>query len=289
MATLGLTTRRDLQHSPTPNQSIPLFGFGTCQSKVCTPSALHALKSGYIHIDTAQIYKNETETGAALQQATSPPLAIPRSSLFICSKLWEDGYGRASALQGVKTSCEKLGLDYIDLYLLHTPRPGRELRHRSWLGLQDALSQGLVRTIGVSNWAPKHFEQLMKEEGVEVFPAVNQIEFHPWQQQRAIRAWCREKGVVVVAYSPLTQGKRLGEPVIVEIAERIGRTPAQVVLRWCLQRDVVVIPKSDKAERIEENMAVFGWELNDEDMARIDALDEGQAGNLGEWDPEAWD
>ncbi|KPI44572.1 putative oxido [Cyphellophora attinorum] len=247
-------------------------------------SCLAALRNGYRHIDTAQIYQNEAETGAAIAQS-----GVPRAELFICSKLWEDMYGRESALQGVRQSCQKLGVDYIDLYLLHTPRPGRKLRHESWLGLQDAVRQGLVKAIGVSNWAPKHIEQLMAEDGVEFFPAVNQLEFHPWQQQRDIRAWCEEKGMVIVAYSPLTQGKRLGDPVVKEVAEKVGRTPAQVVLRWCLQSGVVVIPKSDKEARIKENSNVFGWSLDEEDMKRLDVLDEGMKGNQGEWDPQAWD
>ena len=264
--------------------SIPVLGFGTCQSATCTSSALAALQNGYIHLDTAQIYKNETETGAAIAQSK-----VPHSQLFVCSKLWEDMYGRDGALDGVAQSRKKLGLDTIDLYLLHTPRPGRKARHESWLGLQDAVAKGWVKTIGVSNWAPKHIEQLMKEEGVHIKPAVNQIEFHPWNQQREIRKWCMENMVVVVAYSPLTQGQRLGDPVIIKAAEKYGKTPAQIVLRWCLQRNVVIIPKSDKESRIIENSGVFGWELKDEDLDRIDALDEGQKGNVGEWDPSAWD
>jgi len=264
--------------------SIPVLGFGTCQSATCTSSAQAALKNGYIHLDTAQIYKNETETGAAIAQSK-----IPHSRLFVCSKLWEDMYGRDGALDGVAQSRKKLGLDTIDLYLLHTPRPGRKARHESWLGLQDAVEKGWVKTIGVSNWAPKHVEQLMKEEGVYNKPAVNQVEFHPWNQQREIRKWCKENDIVVVAYSPLTQGQRLGDPVILKVAEKYGKTPAQVVLRWCLQRDVVIIPKSDKESRIIENSDVFGWELKGEDLDLIDALDEGQKGNIGEWDPFAWE
>lgn len=280
----NLTTSLPLKSSTSDNVAIPVLGFGTCASTRCTPSALHALNSGYIHLDTAQIYKNESETGAAISESSFSP-----SKLFICSKLWEDMYTRSQALEGVKGSLHKLGLQKIDLYLLHNPRPGPKARLEAWLGLQDALKQGLVRSIGVSNWAPKHIEQLMAEPEVEVLPAVNQIEFHPWQQQRELRKYCKEKGIVVVAYSPLTQGQRLGDPVIEQIAKKLKKTPAQVVLRWCLQRDVVVIPKSDKEARIEENMGIFGWELSDEDMKRIDELDEGQKGNVGEWDPYAYD
>lgn len=198
-------------------------------------------------------------------------------------------YSREGALKGVKQSLDKLGLKKIDLYLLHTPRPGRKARHEAWLGLQDAVEQGLVETIGVSNWAPKHFNQLMEEEGVHIFPAVNQIEFHPWQQQREIRAWCKQNNVVVTAYSPLAQGAKMGDETIATLADKYKKTKAQVILRYCLQRDVVVIPKSDRESRIVENKGIFGWELSAEDVGKIDALDEGMRGNQGEWDPFAWD
>lgn len=284
MSTTKLTPKSTLPLLHPTNASIPILGYGTCQAKTCTASALYALKSGYTHLDTAQIYRNEAETGAAI--AASP---IPPSQLFVCSKLWEDQYSRAAALSSVRKSCAALNLTTIDLYLLHTPRPGPTARHQSWLGLQDAQSHGLVRTLGVSNWSPAHFEHLMSQPDVRVFPAVNQVEFHPWQQQKRIMDYCRSKGVVVVAYSPLAQGTRLKDPVILKVAEKVGKTPAQVVLRWCLQKGVVVIPKSDKEDRIEENKALFDFDLDHGDMQAIDGLDEGQKGDVGEWDPFAWD
>lgn len=264
--------------------SIPQFGFGTCASATCTQSALCALEQGYIHLDTAQIYKNEAETGQAIAQSK-----IAHDRIFVCSKLWEDMYTRQGAVDGVSQSLQKLGLKQVDLYLIHNPRPGPKARHESWLGLQDCVEKGWVRSIGVSNWSPAHIEQLMKEDGVKILPAVNQIEFHPWQQQRELMKYCKGKGIIVVAYSPLTQGKRLGDKVIAQIAEKYGRTPAQVVLRWCLQKGVVIIPKSDKESRIAENKGIFNWELNEEDMKVIDELDEGQKGNVGEWDPYAYE
>ena len=264
--------------------TIPQFGFGTCASATCTQSALWALQQGYIHLDTAQIYKNEAETGEAIAKSQ-----LPHDKIFVCSKLWEDMYTRQGALDGVEGSLKKLGLKTIDLYLIHNPRPGPKARLESWLGLQDALERGWVKSIGVSNWAPRHIEQLMKEDCVKIMPAVNQIEFHPWQQQRELVKYCKEKGVVVVAYSPLTQGKRLGDKTIAQIAEKTGRTPAQVVLRWCLQKGVVIIPKSDKESRITENQGIFDWELQLEDVEKIDGLDEGQKGNVGEWDPYAYE
>ncbi|KAL1303372.1 hypothetical protein AAFC00_006769 [Neodothiora populina] len=299
---------------------IPVLGLGVCVSTKCEQSILSALAAGYRHIDTAQIYYNERETGIAVQKFLSQNSSVKREELFVCSKLWETDlarpdmptsfdelctggpwplnsleaghttYTRAGALEGLDRSLATAGLEYFDLYLLHNPRPGPSARVQAWLGLQDALEEGVkVKAIGVSNWAPKHIEELMKHKDVKVLPAVNQIEFHPWNQQRELLKYCRERKIVVTAYSPLTQGKRLGDPVIGAIAEKLGKTPAQVVLRWCLQVGVVVIPKSDREVRIVENKGLFGWELAEEDMKKIEELNEGQKGNLGEWNPYAWE
>ena len=278
----------DLQITSTlplkSGHEIPILGFGTCASATCTQSALAAIKHSYIHLDTAQIYKNEAEIGAAIAQSQSDP-----SNLFVVSKLWEDMYSRPGALAAVEGSLEKLGLKTIDLYLLHTPRPGPVARREAWLGLQNAVEKGLVKSIGVSNWAPKHIEQLMAEEGVYIEPVCNQIEQHPWNQQRRLVSYCKEKGIVVVAYFPLTQGKRLNDETIVGLAKKYDKTPAQIVLRWSIQNGFVVIPKSDRETRIIENKGIFGWEISKADLGAIDGLDEGQKANLGEWDPYAWD
>jgi len=249
------------------------------------------MTNGYRHLDTAQIYQNESETGVAIKQTS-----VPHSELFICSKLWEKDletgeptFTHEGAIAGVNSSLKKLQLDVIDLYLLHVPRPGSKARHQAWLGLQDCVKQGKVKAIGVSNFSPNAIEALMKEEDVDTLPAVNQIEFHPFQQQKKLLEYCKSKGIVVVAYSPLSQGTRLQDPVIVEIAKKMNKTPAQIALRWCLQKGVVIIPKSDREERIKENAGIFGWTLDDKDMHAIDALDEGRKGNIGEWDPYAWE
>lgn len=263
---------------------IPILGYGTASTATCTESALAAIRNGYTHIDTAQIYNNEAETGAAIAQSGVDP-----SNLFVCSKLWEDNYTRAGALAGVEGSLRKLGLKTLDLYLLHTPRPGPLARKQAWLGLQDAVELGLVKSIGVSNWAPLHIEQLMTEVGVYIEPVCNQIELHPWNQQRRLQIYCKDRGIAIVAYSPLTQGRRLDDETIVGLAQKYGKTPAQIVLRWGVQKGFVVIPKTDKEERIVENKQIFGWGLSTEDMKLIDALDEGQQANVGEWDPYAWE
>ena len=312
---LSLDTRLSLKSS---QGRIPVLGLGVCVSTKCEESVLAALTAGYRHIDTAQIYYNERETGSAVTKFLAQNPDVKRSDIFVCSKLWETDlsrpdmpvsfealcngtwplnsleaghttYSRTGVSDGLARSLEASGLDYFDLYLLHNPRPGPEARLQAWLGLQDALKSGKVKAIGVSNWAPRHIEHLLANEAVDTVPAVNQVEFHPWNQQREIVTYCREKGIVVTAYSPLTQGRRLGDGTIGKISQKVGKTPAQVVLRWCLQKGVVVIPKSDREVRIIENKELFGWELESQDVAEIDALDEGQRGNIGEWDPFAWE
>ena len=180
-----------------------------------------------------------------------------------------------------------LGLDYIDLYLIHNPRSGPEGRHQAWLGLQDALAEGKLKSIGVSNFIPTHFKALMESEGVTVNPSINQIELHPWNQQKEIVAYCKQEGIAVQAYSPLTQGKNLGDPIIAQVAKKHGKSAAQVVLRWVLQQDIIAIPKSENPGRIKENASIFDFELDEEDLSAIAKLDRGQEGNTGIWNP--WD
>ncbi|EWC43957.1 hypothetical protein DRE_01309 [Drechslerella stenobrocha 248] len=293
-----------LTHAPP--YRIPLLGLGVYENPQPHDAVLAALSAGYRHLDTAQIYRNEAGTGTAVTDFLAANPSIKRSDIFICTKLWEtyiDGQGviddntpiftRAGAIEGFQRSLDALGpgIEYIDLYLLHTPRPGPTARLEAWLGLQEVFetSGGKARALGVSNWSKAHIEQLVAHPDVRIMPAANQIEFHPWYQQRALVEYCQQKGIVVVAYSPLTRGVRLGDPVIKQVAEKYGKTPAQVVLRWCLQRGVVVIPKSGREERIRENKGLWGWELAQEDVARIADLDEGTEGRQGGWDLDAWE
>ncbi len=176
-------------------------------------------------------------------------------------------------------------LDYLDLYLIHNPRSGPTGRHQAWLGLQQALKEKKVKSIGVSNFTPEHLEQLISGEGVTVKPSVNQIEYHPWNQQKSIVEYCKKEGIAVQAYSPLTQGKNLDDPRIAEIAKKHGKSAAQVVLRWVLQQGVIAIPKSENPGRIKENAEIYDFSLDDEDLAKIAKLDRGQDGNVGMWNP----
>lgn len=232
-----------------------------------------ALAAGYRHVDTAAIYGNEADVGEAIREAP-----VPRDELFVTTKLWNADQGYDAALRAFDASLARLGLDHVDLYLVHWPVPA--LRLESWRALERLHEQGRARAIGVSNFMVPHLEELAAH--ARVLPAVNQIELSPFLQQREVRAWCAERGIVVEAYSPLTKGKRLAHPVLGEVAARVRKTPAQVLLRWALQHELVILPKSVRPERIRENAAVFDFELDAAAMARLDALEEGLVTG---WDP----
>ncbi|HKQ68234.1 MAG TPA: aldo/keto reductase [Polyangiaceae bacterium] len=255
---------------------IPRVGLGVWQSPagaVTRDAVLAALRIGYRHVDTASIYRNEADVGGAIRDS-----GVPREQVFVTTKLWNADQGYDGALRAFDVSLRRLGLDYVDLYLLHWPVAGKRLD--SWRALERLKGEGRARTVGVSNFLKPHLEELLavaKEP-----PAVDQIEVHPFLQHPDTRAFCSEQRIVVEAYSPLTRGTRLEHPKLVEIARRIGRTPAQVVLRWGLQHDLVVLPKSTREARIAENADLFGFALDEAAMSELDALDEGRATG---WDP----
>jgi len=255
---------------------IPRVGFGVYQTrpgKKTDRAVREALRLGYRHIDTARIYGNEKDVGAAVRES-----GLPRSEIFVTTKLWNDDQGFESTLRAFDASVARLGLETIDLYLLHWPVPVRRLE--SWRALERLRGDGRVRAIGVSNFMPRHLEELLAH--AEIVPAVNQVEVSPFLQQRDVRAFCAKRGIVVEAYSPLTKGARLEHPVVVDVARRVARSPAQVLLRWGLQHDLVVLPKSSHSARIAANLALFDFELGAEEMARLDGLEEGFATG---WDP----
>ncbi|MEV7199522.1 aldo/keto reductase [Streptomyces griseoluteus] len=261
---------------------MPQLGFGVWQvpDDEAERAVTTALETGYRSIDTAAIYGNEEGTGKAIAAS-----GVPREDLFVTTKLWNSDQGYDSTLRAFDTSLEKLGLDYLDLYLIHWPLPARDNYLDTYKAFEKLYSDGRVRAIGVSNFLPEHLERLIAE--TSVVPAVNQIELHPQLQQRAAREFDAEHGIATEAWSPLGQGKGLLEvPAIVAIARKHGRTPAQVVLRWHIQLGNVVIPKSVTPSRIKENIEVFDFSLDDEDLAAIGALDEGK--RLGP-DPASFD
>ena len=248
---------------------IPRLGLGVYQThrgEETQRAVREALRIGYRHIDTARIYGNEQDVGAAVRAS-----GLARDELFITTKLWNDDQGFDMALRAFEASLARLGLDHIDLYLLHWPVPGKRLE--SWQGLERLYAEGRVRAIGVSNFMRHHLEELLAR--AQVVPAVNQIELTPFLQQRDARSFCAERGIAVEAYSPLSGQRASGDPVVVDIAGRIGKSPAQVLLRWGLQHDLIVLPKSVRPERIAENAALFDFELGETEMRRLDALEEG--------------
>ncbi|GEP08343.1 aldo/keto reductase [Methylobacterium gnaphalii] len=248
--------------------SIPQLGFGVWQLPSAeTPAVVRsALDVGYRSIDTASIYGNEAGVGRALHQA-----ALPREDIFVTTKLWNDHQGYESTLAAFDESLERLGLDAVDLYLIHWPCPQRDRYVDTWRALVHLKRQGRARAIGVSNFNAEHLERIIAETGV--VPAVNQIELHPHFQQRALREVHARLGIVTESWSPLGQAKALNDPVLVEIARRHDCSPAQIVLRWHLDSGLVAIPKSATASRIAENFSVFDIALTPEDHAAIEGLD----------------
>jgi diketogulonate reductase-like aldo/keto reductase len=256
--------------------TIPQVGLGVWQAPRgagTRTAVLTALRAGYRHIDTARVYQNEADVGAAIRES-----GIPREQIFVTTKLWNDDHGHDAALRAFDASLARLGLDYIDLYLVHWPVP--RLRLDTWRAFEALFAEKRARSIGVSNYLVPHLEELLAR--AKVVPAVNQIELSPFLQRRETVALCRTKGIVLEAYSPLTRGERLDHPVVVAIASQLARSPAQVLLRWGIQQGFVVLPKSVNADRIVENIGIFDFAISAEQMVRLDALEENLATG---WDP----
>ena len=250
---------------------IPQLGFGVFQvppgdtAQVVT----RAFETGYRHIDTASAYANEAGVGEALRAAD-----LPREEVFITTKCFNDDHGYDEATKALSTSLARLGLDFVDLYLIHWPVPSRDRYVDTWKAFVELRAQGLIRAIGVSNFQAPHLERVIEATGV--VPAVNQVELHPRLQQPELRREHEELGIVTEAWSPLAQGEVLEDPVIARIAEAHGKTPGQAVIRWHLQIGNVVIPKSVTPERIEQNFDVFDFELSEPEMGAIEQLDVGE-------------
>lgn len=260
---MNITTTATLNNGTT----MPMLGLGTWQSaegEEAERAVAWALEAGYRHIDTAAIYKNERSVGKAVRQS-----GIPRDELFITTKLWNTDIRSGDVRGAFDASLEKLGLEYVDLYLVHWAVPDQYLA--AWEKMEGLYRSGRTKAIGVSNFMIEHLDAVL-EHG-EVVPAVNQCEWHPKLQSPKLVEHCRVNGIQFESWSPLMRGKHLDDPTLVRIAKRYGKTPAQVIIRWNLQSNVVVIPKSASRERIVENADVFDFELDDEDMTAIRAMD----------------
>jgi diketogulonate reductase-like aldo/keto reductase len=257
---------------------IPRVGLGVWQAGGGTKRAiLAALEAGYRHIDTASIYGNEAAVGAAIAES-----GVARSEVFVTTKLWNQDQGYERALRAFDASLKKLRFDYVDLYLIHWPVA--ELRLESWRALEQLFADKRARSIGVSNFLLPHLRELTS--AAKVLPAVNQLELTPFLERRETVALCRELGITLEAYSPLTRGQRLSHPVVVELAQQVRRTPAQVLLRWGIQQGFVVLPKSVTPARIQENAALFDFELDTAAIKRLDDLEEGLVTG---WNPATQD
>ncbi len=249
---------------------MPWLGFGVFKvpdGEVVEQAIGHALKTGYRSLDTAAIYGNERGVGRAMRES-----GVPREDIFLTTKVWnEDQRGRRT-MAAFEESLERLGTDYVDLYLIHWPVKGRY--KETWKVLEEIYRSGRARAIGVSNFLVNHLEDLLAD--AEIVPAVDQVEFHPRLLQPHLLKFCREHGIQVEAWSPLAQGQVISEPQVRALAAKYQKTPAQIVLRWDLQHQVVTIPKSINPNRIAENAQIFDFELSQEDMDALDALDAGQ-------------
>ena len=255
-------------------RTMPKIGLGTYRVKdsdECRESVKHAIEQGYRSIDTAMIYGNEETVGQGIKEGLEST-GLSREDLFITSKLWLTDFGRQNVEDAYRQSVAKLGLDYLDLYLMHWPGTNEAVMIDSWRGMEDLYKQNQVKNIGVSNFTPEHFEALLAQ--VSIKPVINQVEFHPYLTQNKLRKYLEAQNIIMESWSPLMNSQILHDDVINEVANEVGKTPAQVVIRWNIQHDVVVIPKSVTPHRIEENLDVWNFELSDNQMERIDQLNQ---------------
>ena len=248
---------------------MPLLGLGVWDAKSgkeTYDAVIHALKSGYRHIDTAEMYGNEKDVGSAVIES-----GLPREEIFITTKLWDSGMGYDHALKSFDISLRKLNLEYVDLYLIHWPEKGSKLE--TWSALEKIKKEGRCRSIGVSNFAPKHLKEILNN--ADLLPAVNQIEMNPFLQQQEISSFCIKEKIHLTGYCPLARGTRFNNPILCRVAEETNKSAAQVMIRWALQSGHTVIPKSARPQRIEENADVFDFKLTEDQMKMLDELEEG--------------
>jgi diketogulonate reductase-like aldo/keto reductase len=257
--------------------SIPTIGLGvykTENGEETQESIANAIKAGYRHIDTAQIYMNEEDVGIAVKKC-----GVPREEIFVTTKLWVSKHNFDDGVKAIQVSLEKLQMDYVDLLLVHSPF-GVEGRMESWRALEEAKNRGWAKHIGVSNYGKHHIEALLKECTIK--PVVNQIEISPYLQRKELVEYCTLNNIVIEAYSPLTKGQKLSDPKLVEVATKLKVTPAQILIRWNVQKGYVALPKSVKLERVQQNADVFSFTIPEDVMAEIDSWEENL---ITGWDP----
>jgi diketogulonate reductase-like aldo/keto reductase len=255
---------------------MPWLGLGVYQARpgrIAQSAVGESLAMGYRLIDTAKLYRNEADVGKAVRDS-----GLPRDDVFITTKLWNTDHGHDATLRAFEHSRQELGLDYVDLYLIHWPVAG--MRRETWKAMEELYAQGKARAIGVSNYMVHHLTELLRD--ANVVPAVDQVEMNPYLPQRELQAFCAAHGIRLEAYSPLTKGHRLGDPRLATVARKHHKTPAQVLLRWCVQVGAVAIPKSVHSERLRENSEIFDFSLDASDLRALGGLDESLHTS---WDP----
>lgn len=247
---------------------MPLFGLGVYQSETgeeTKTAVLDALKAGYRHIDTAKFYANEKDVGNAVKES-----GVPRNEIFVTTKLWNSDHGYDKTIKAFERSLSELDLGYIDLYLVHWPVSG--VRNDTWKAMEQIMETGKCKAIGVSNYTIRHLEELLNF--AKIIPAINQVEFSPYLYQKDLLDYCNNHKIQLEAYSPLTQGQKLKDKKLVEVANRYNKTTAQLILRWALQHNIVIIPKSVTKSRIIENANLYDFNISDEDMKILDSLNQ---------------
>jgi len=261
-----MNSNRILTYTLNNNIKIPSLGFGTwtLRGKVAINAVKWALQEGYRLIDTASFYGNEAEIGKTIKESS-----VPRENLFITTKIWDTEQGYDETFKAFERSLTKLQIDYVDLYLIHWPR---ERRLETWRAMEELYEQGKAKSIGVSNFTQDHLKELLAN--AKITPVINQVEFTPFLYQKKLLDYCRKHRIKIEAYSPLTKGKKLNNPILQEISNRHNKTPAQILIRWGLEHNIIEIPRSKNKGHISENIDVFDFSLKEDDMKRLDSLNE---------------
>lgn len=255
---------------------MPMLGLGTFRVEnddTCKEAVKHAIESGYRSIDTAKVYGNEEQVGQGIKEGLEST-GLNREDIFVTSKLFFEDFGRKNVAQAYETSIQKLGLDYLDLYLVHWPGTNEAVMIDTWKGMEDLYKDNKVKNIGVSNFNPDHFEALLAQ--VSIKPVINQVEFHPYFTQEKLRKYLEAQNIYMESWSPFMNAQILNDETLNEIGKEVNKSAAQVIIKWNMQHNVVVIPKSVTSSRIEENIDVFDFELSAEQMKRIDDLNKDQ-------------
>ncbi|MCI2841343.1 aldo/keto reductase [Staphylococcus hominis] len=255
---------------------MPMLGLGTFRVEnddSCKEAVKHAIESGYRSIDTAKVYGNEEQVGQGIKEGLEST-GLNREDIFVTSKLFFEDFGRKNVAQAYETSIQKLGLDYLDLYLVHWPGTNEAIMIDTWKGMEDLYKDNKVKNIGVSNFNPDHFEALLAQ--VSIKPVINQVEFHPYFTQEKLRKYLEAQNIYMESWSPFMNAQILNDETLNEIGKEVNKSAAQVIIKWNMQHNVVVIPKSVTSSRIEENIDVFDFELSAEQMKRIDDLNKDQ-------------